>query len=93
MTRSRLKWTALTYAPAGLSGCVALFSALSGDWGLALLALAWLASGLGVAASTLSVYRAGYWRGRVDEYHDDPAVIVRRFTSGWEPSPWDDGRW
>lgn len=86
-------WTLATFSPAVLSAVVALTYVLSSDWDSAVLMLIWSMTMALMGKTTLSSYRAGYWRGRVDEYIDDPPVIARRVTSGWQPSPWDDGRW
>jgi len=91
--KSRLKWSALTFAPSLLSvGVAALYFAEGQkDDGVAIsiFAAAFAASGI----TTLNSYRSGYWRGRVEEAEEEPETHMLKHLTGWQPSPWDDGRW
>jgi hypothetical protein len=93
MNRSRLTWTALTFGPAvfGLVVAASYFAQGQAGDGFTILVFAGAFASCGIA--TLHSYRAGYWRGRVDEREEDVARHALKHLSGWQPNPWDDGRW
>jgi len=95
MTRltAHRRWALMTFGPAGLALGIAGTYALARDWHPAGLWALWSLTSWAMGNASLNNYRAGYWRGRVEEGSEGVELHVRKLVSGWQPNPWDDGRW
>jgi hypothetical protein len=95
MTRlsPRTRWALVTYGPAWLAVVITAIHALDRDWHSAMLWVLWSGTAWAMGNTTLSSYRAGYWRGRYEEGTEETPEPMRKLLTGWQPGPWDDGRW